>query len=127
MKIGELARQTGVSTDTLRFYEERGLIRSQRAANGYRHYAVEIIELVKYIKLAQHLGFTLAQIGENLPLLWNAPQDSDEHLAQLFKEKIAALDERIAQMQALRNVLAERAGQPCPLRPGTTQERLEPR
>lgn len=115
MKIGELARQTGVSADTLRFYEERGLIRSQRAANGYRHYTVEIIELVKYIKLAQHLGFTLAQIGENLPLLWNTPQNSGEQLARLFQEKIEVLDERIAQMQALRAALVERAGQPCPL------------
>ena len=108
--------------DTLRFYEERGLITAQRTANGYRHYAPEILELVNYIKLAQGLGFTLAQIGENLPLLWNAPQQSDAHLAQLFREKIAALDERIAQMQMLRNALAERAGQSCPLGEGTCRQ-----
>lgn len=121
MKIGEVARHTGVSVDTLRFYEARGLITSQRTANGYRHYAPQIIELVNYIKLAQSLGFTLAQIGENLPLLWCAPQDSGERLAQLFQEKIAVLDERIAQMQMLRAALVERAGQQCPLQGAVDQ------
>ncbi|KAF1072186.1 MAG: Redox-sensitive transcriptional activator SoxR [Pseudomonas citronellolis] len=115
MKIGELARQAGVSVDALRFYEERGLISSRRSANGYRHYAEETLQLVGYIKLAQRLGFSLSEIGENLPLLWNDATASSERLAQLFSEKIALLDERIEQMSQLREVLAERARQVCPL------------
>jgi MerR family copper efflux transcriptional regulator len=70
---------------------------------------------VGYIKLAQQLGFSLAEIGENLPLLWNSEEVSKHLLSQLFTEKIALLDERIGQMQALRNLLAERATQVCPL------------
>ncbi|MEX6662839.1 MerR family transcriptional regulator [Pseudomonas sp. W2-17] len=115
MKIGEVAVRAGVSVDALRFYEEKGLIKPQRSANGYRHYPEETLQLVGYIKLAQQLGFSLKEIGENLPLLWNSEQVSSDVLRGLFAEKIALLDERIAQMQALRSLLAERAGQVCPL------------
>jgi MerR family copper efflux transcriptional regulator len=115
MRIGDVARRTGVSVDALRFYEDKGLIKPQRTANGYRLYPEETLQLVGYIKLAQQLGFSLAQIGENLPLLWNAEEASSALLAELFAQKIAMLDERISQMQALRNVLAERAQQVCPL------------
>lgn len=115
MRIGEVAKHTGVSVDALRFYEERGLIKPQRTANGYRLYPREILQLVGYIKLAQQLGFSLAEIGENVPLLWNDDSASSQRLATLFAEKIALIDTRIAQMQQLRNVLAERAAQVCPL------------
>ena len=115
MRIGEVARRSGVSVDALRFYEDKGLIRPQRSANGYRLYPQETLQLVGYIKLAQQLGFSLAEIGENLPLLWNNDGASSKLLAQLFAEKIALLDERMAGMQALRNTLAERAAQVCPL------------
>lgn len=115
MRIGEVAKRTGVSVDALRFYEEKGLIKSQRSANGYRWYPQQTVDLVGYIKLAQQLGFSLAEMGENLPLLWNDQQASTELLARLFAEKIALLDERIGQMQGLREALAERARQVCPL------------
>jgi MerR family copper efflux transcriptional regulator len=115
MRIGEVAARTGVSVDALRFYEEKKLIKPQRSANGYRHYPEQTLQLVGYIKLAQQLGFSLAEIGENLPLLWNSEAVSSDLLARLFAEKIALLDERVAQLQALRNLLAERAEQVCPL------------
>ncbi len=115
MRIGDVAKRTGVSVDALRFYEERGLIKPQRTANGYRLYPQETLQLLGYIKLAQQLGFSLTEIGENLPLLWSTEGESSDHLAELFAQKIALLDERMAQMQALRNVLAERAQQVCPL------------
>ncbi|WP_268800406.1 MerR family transcriptional regulator [Pseudomonas huanghezhanensis] len=115
MKIGEVAAQMGVSVDALRFYEEKGLIKPHRAANGYRFYSEQTLQLVGYIKLAQQLGFSLREIGENLPLLWNSEGASSDLLAQLFEEKIALLDQRIGQMQSLRTLLAARAVQVCPL------------
>jgi MerR family copper efflux transcriptional regulator len=115
MRIGEVATRAGVSVDALRFYEEKGLIKPQRAANGYRLYPEQTLQLVGYIKLAQQLGFSLAEIGENLPLLWNSEGVSQALLARLFAEKIALLDQRVEQMQTLRNLLAERATQVCPL------------
>jgi MerR family copper efflux transcriptional regulator len=120
MKIGEVAAQAGVSVDALRFYEGKGLLKPHRAANGYRYYSEQALQLVGYIKLAQQLGFSLREIGENLPLLWNSEGASQELLAQLFEEKIALLDERIGQMHTLRNLLAERAMLVCPLVGGQT-------
>jgi MerR family copper efflux transcriptional regulator len=118
IRIGEMAQRTGVSVDALRFYEQKGLIKPQRAANGYRLYPEQTLQLVGYIKLAQQLGFSLGEIAENLPLLWNSEEVSSERLAHLFGEKIALLDKRIAQMQNLRALLAERALQVCPLLAG---------
>jgi MerR family copper efflux transcriptional regulator len=65
--------------------------------------------------LAQQLGFSLKEIGENLPMLWNSEGASADLIAQLFEEKIALLDVRIGQLHTLRNLLAERAAQVCPL------------
>jgi MerR family copper efflux transcriptional regulator len=115
MKIGEVAAHTGLSVDALRFYEEKDLIKPLRTANGYRFYPEQTLQLVEYIKLAQQLGFSLREIGENLPLLWNSGYASNDLLTQLFEEKIALLDERIGQMHTLRNLLAEQAAQVCPL------------
>ena len=115
MKIGQVAKLTGTSPDALRFYEEKGLIDSTRSANGYRCYAPETVQLVGYIKTAQQLGFSLAEIGENLPMLWSSTQEPQALLVQIFTQKLQILDQRIAQMQQLRSALAERAKQVCPL------------
>ncbi|NEX62177.1 MerR family transcriptional regulator [Noviherbaspirillum galbum] len=114
MRIGTVARAAGVSCDTLRFYEKQGLIRSTRADNGYRHYAPETTQLVAYIRTAQKLGFTLAEIGANMPAVWNAP-DPDAAVARLLEEKLGVIDKRIAELQDLRKELLERVRQQCPL------------
>ena len=115
MKIGQVARLTGTSPDALRFYEEKGLIGSTRSANGYRCYAPETVQLVSYIKMAQQLGFSLAEIGENLPMLWSSTEEPEHLLAEIFTQKLQIIDQRIKQMQQLRSALAERAKQVCPL------------
>ena len=69
MQIGELATATGLSRDTLRFYEKRGLLLSRRLANGYRDYPPEAVQWLCYLRAAQALGFTLAEIETGLPLL----------------------------------------------------------
>jgi DNA-binding transcriptional MerR regulator len=114
MRIGQLAAITGVSRDTLRFYEERGLIRSTRRANGYRDYPAEIASLVGYIRTAQKLGFSLAEIGEHLPALWSA-REPDAAVAGLLREKIMAVETRIAELSTLRDELAARLELVCPL------------
>lgn len=117
MKIGQIAGLTGTSPDALRFYEEKGLIGSTRSANGYRCYAPETVQLVGYIKMAQQLGFSLAEIGENLPMLWTSTETPVQVLAEIFTQKLQAIDQRIEQLQHLRSALAERAKQVCPLMP----------
>ncbi|BBN52611.1 hypothetical protein TRE132_07360 [Pseudomonas chlororaphis subsp. aurantiaca] len=66
MRIGERAQACAVSRDTLRFYEQRGLIAAQRTANGYRDYPSDMVQLVLYIKTAQRLGFSLGAIGSGV-------------------------------------------------------------
>ena len=114
MRIGNLAEASGLSRDTLRFYEERGLIRSERSSNGYRLYRDETLQLLGYIRTAQKLGFSLNEIGASLPALWDAPEP-DQAIAALLRDKVAIIDQKIAELVQLKQDLLERAGAACPL------------
>ena len=115
MQIGSLAAASGLSREALRFYERQGLIRARRLDNGYRDYPPEVVTLVQYIRTAQQLGFTLAEIGDRLPAIWDAAEPGPA-LAQVLAAKLQEIDERIAALQALRQTLAERVASECPLR-----------
>ncbi len=114
MKIGELASKCEISTDTVRFYEKEGLIRSQRLANGYRDYTEEMLFIVQFVRAAQGLGFTLAEIRKDIPALLDGelPQS---HVAEILEGKIAAIDQRIEGLLELRNRLEEQLGKACPI------------
>lgn len=114
MLIGELATASGLSREALRFYEQQGLIRARRLDNGYRDYPPEVVTLVQYIRTAQQLGFTLAEIGDRLPAIWDAAEPGPA-LAQVLAAKLQEIDERISALQALRQTLAERVTTDCPL------------
>lgn len=116
MRIGELAQACAVSHDTLRFYEQRGLIAAQRRANGYRDYPPDMVQLVLYIKTAQRLGFTLGEISESVAALWNAP-NPDNAVAQLLRDKLQLIETRMRELDTLRQELQLRLGQACPLNP----------
>ncbi|WP_313147032.1 MerR family transcriptional regulator [Stenotrophomonas sp.] len=116
MQIGELAQACGLSREALRFYEKQGLIGARRLANGYRDYPDETAMLVHYIRTAQQLGFTLAEIGQRLPRLWEQA-DAGPLLAAALQEKLADIDARIAALGALRQDLATRLASACPLQP----------
>ena len=119
MRIGDMAQATGLSRDTLRFYEKRGLLRARRGANGYRDYPPEAVDWLRYLRTAQQLGFTLAEIEADMPLL--AAPDAPETAALLraaLANKLADIDARIAGLSQLRAELARRLGTPmrdCPL------------
>lgn len=115
MRIGQLSEATGVSRDTLRFYEQQGLIRSRRQDNGYRDFPDEVVGLVQYIRTAQALGFTLAEIGHRLPAIWSSTAPS-EAITQVLAEKLEEVDARIEALRQLRNQLAQRVALDCPLR-----------
>ncbi|MET7642547.1 MerR family transcriptional regulator [Streptomyces sp. NPDC005426] len=117
MRIGELAAQTGMTRDTLRFYEKIGLIEGQRLTNGYRDFGPETVAWLHYVRTAQTLGFSLAEIARTGERLSGAP-DVAEALSALFEEKIQLVDARMAQLATLRADLAERVGTGCPLRAG---------
>ncbi|MQA19525.1 MerR family transcriptional regulator [Rugamonas rivuli] len=117
MQIGEIASATGLSRDTLRFYEKRGLLRARRSANGYRDYPPEAVDWLRYIRLAQTLGFTLGEIEADLPLLAE-PESSAPQLRAALERKLEDIDKRIEGLHTLRGELARRLGtdmQTCPL------------
>ena len=120
MQIGELAEATGLSRDALRFYETRGLLSARRLGNGYRDYPVEAVEWLCYLRSAQSLGFTLAEIEAGMPLL-SDPSSSGAELRAALQAKLADIDARIAGLAELRAALARRLQDPldaCPLQAG---------
>lgn len=115
MRIGDIAQATGISRDTLRFYEKRGLLQARRSSNGYRDYPPEAVQWLTYIRTAQSLGFTLAEIEADLPLLAD-PGASPDALRAALQAKLAEIDRRLDGLAALRADLAARLGDTCPLR-----------
>lgn len=122
MRIGQLATATGLSRDALRFYEKRGLLVARRSGNGYREYAPEAAQWLRYIRTAQSLGFTLAEIEADLPLVSGQP-DAAPALREALRRKLDDIDRRVQGLVQLREELARRLDQTmadCPLRPAAT-------
>jgi MerR family transcriptional regulator, copper efflux regulator len=107
LRIGDVASATGVSADTLRFYERRGLVRpAGRRASGYREYTEETVRLVRFIRQAQSLGFTLAEVEELVRLrerAWAGAAPS--RLRAAAAEKLQEIDRRVRELRALRGAL----------------------
>ena len=113
LTIGEVAARSGVRTSALRYYEERGLITSERTTGGQRRYARETLRRVAVIRAAQVLGLTLDEIRAALNELPRArtPDERDwERLSQTWR---GTLDSRIAELEALRDRLAGCIGCGC--------------
>ena len=66
--IGELARDASIHVETLRYYEQRGLLKQRRRAGGWRCYDEEALRVLRFVKRAQHLGFSLDEVHELLSL-----------------------------------------------------------
>ena len=122
MQIGTLSTLTGLSRDSLRFYEKRGLLQARRSDNGYRDYPEEAVQWLGYVRTAQQLGFTLAEIAADMPLLAQG-EEAGPSLRAALKSKLADIDERIVALHRLRTEQANRLattpeiGASCPLRP----------
>ncbi len=105
LRIGEVASRAGVSIDTLRYYEKRLLLgRARRSSGGFRLFAHEAVERVLFIKQAQELGFSLAEIGE---LLATGGAEECRKVRDLLQRKLTELDGRLKAMKSFRRVLAK--------------------
>lgn len=103
--IGALAKQAGLNTTTIRYYEAIGLLpRTQRGENRYRLYSKETVELLQFIAKAKRLGFTLSEIKEIVEIrqMGHAPCI---HVKALLESKIADVDQKIAGLLTLRKRL----------------------
>lgn len=105
MTIGELAARAGVAAPTVRYYEERGLLRPpRRSASGYRLYEDAAAGRLIFIRHAQTLGFTLDEIGEFLALRVTDPA-SCVPVAAIARDKIQGIRRRVAELQEVEHVL----------------------
>ncbi|RMH40478.1 MAG: MerR family transcriptional regulator [Deltaproteobacteria bacterium] len=107
LTTGQVARAAGVHVETLRFYERRGLLpKPPRRRSGYRQYPPDAVRIVRFIKRAQRLGFTLDEIAELLAL-----RDDDRRACSEVRgaaeHKIAEIDDKIRALRAMRRALAE--------------------
>ena len=104
LTIGKLARRTGISTDTVRFYERKGLLPApRRTASGYRVYAPDHADRLRFILRAKGLGFSLADISMLLKL--NAGRGG-RAAVELAQRRLVDLDRKIREMTAIREALS---------------------
>lgn len=105
MKRGEVARRSGVNSETVRYYEQRGLIpKPPRTASGYREYTEDYVERIRFIKRAQELGFTLEEIKELLALRLDPNTDRGE-VRQHAEAKLVDIEEKILDSERMKHAL----------------------
>ncbi|MBB5206345.1 DNA-binding transcriptional MerR regulator [Inhella inkyongensis] len=110
MRIGELATHSGLSREALRFYERIGLLRARRLPNGYRDYPPQSLALLRLVRQAQGLGFSLAEVRQALQ-----EGGSAEDVGAWLQAKLGETEARLADLQGLRQQLLELTQNPCPL------------
>lgn len=106
MKIGQVAKQAGVNIDTIRYYERRGLLDEPERlpSSGYREYPPDTVQLLRFIKRAQDLGFTLNEIEELLRLRESKPRNRAK-IRTLAAATLRGIDEKISRLQSMRAAL----------------------
>ena len=116
MRIGQLAKAAGVSVQTIRFYERRGLLRPpQRTASGYRIYVATDLESLRFIKWCQPMGFTLRELSELLQLhaavanrdaAARMPRTKEmASIVRIGEQKLASIEEKTRLLQKMRRQL----------------------
>lgn len=103
-RIGELAKATKVSTDTLRHYERKGVLHSRRAGNGYRKYPEDAIERVRMIRQALAVGFTLDELNAIFKVFDQGGAPCHQ-VRSLAASKLARLESHLKEVIALRDNL----------------------
>ncbi len=113
LTIGEASRRSGVASSALRFYEERGLIESERAGSGHRRYPRPVLRRVAFIVFAQRVGLSLEEIGAELAKLPEGRVPARRDWSRLSRKWTARIDERIAELERLKAGLTECIGCGC--------------
>ena len=107
MKTGELARQASVNVETLRFYERKGLLpKPPRRNSGYREYPPESVQRLRFIKRAQELGFSLAEIKELLTLRVMRGTTCGQ-VRERAQEKVVDVQQKISDLRTIEAALAK--------------------
>ncbi len=113
LTIAEVSRRSGVASSALRFYEQRGLITSQRAGSGHRRYPRAVLRRIAFIVFAQRVGLTLDEIGNELAKLPPDRAPNRRDWSRLSSQWTARIDQRIAELARLKSGLTECIGCGC--------------
>jgi Hg(II)-responsive transcriptional regulator len=106
MRIGTAAVQAGVNVQTLRYYERRGLLpKPPRRVSGYREFADDAVRMVRFIKRAQDLGFTLDEVEELLRLRNDKRRDRGR-IRAVAERRVRQIEGKIAELQAMKKALS---------------------
>ena len=113
LTIGEIAKRSGIAASALRFYEEKGLITSERAGSGHRRFPRSVLRRIAFIVYAQRIGLTLDEIGHELgsqPPHQAPDRQNWSRMAQAWTRRI---DERIQELERLKKGLTQCIGCGC--------------
>lgn len=107
MNIGQVARLSGLSNKTIRYYESIALIPpATRQANGYRDYNHEALSVLRFLRQARQFGFSLEECRE-LVALYRDPQRRSAQVHALVEDKLAEVDQRIKELRSMKKLLVE--------------------
>jgi len=104
MNIGTAAAKSGLPAKTIRYYEEVGLVKATRSANGYREYAEADVHKLRFLKRARNLGFSVEECRQLLSLYEDKTRESAEVKA-IAQTKLDELETRLRELTELRNTL----------------------
>ena len=113
LTIGEIARRAGVATSALRFYEEQGLIHSERNESGHRRYHADVLRRVSFIRTAQLVGLSLGEIREALSSLPDGRTPNARDWERLARSWQPVLEQRIKLLTRMRDQLDSCIGCGC--------------
>jgi len=119
VRIGELAKASGTTTKTLRYYEDAGLLPApERTAGGYRDYTPDVLPRLDFIRRGRATGLTLAQIREVLDVR-DAGRAPCQHVQRLLTTHLTDLDRQITELHGLRDTVAQLRDAAATLQPAT--------
>jgi MerR family Zn(II)-responsive transcriptional regulator of zntA len=107
-RIGEVAGETGVTVETLRFYEKEGLLPpALRSPRGARRYTTDVLARVRFIRQAQAVGLTLRDIAVLVKSRQDTSKTACRRTRAILAQRLAEIDDRVSEMQAFRDMLRE--------------------
>ncbi|MEU1847127.1 MerR family transcriptional regulator [Micromonospora sediminicola] len=113
LRSGQLAAAVGVNVQTLRYYERRGLLAApRRSPGGHRLYPAEAVTLLRVVKAAQRLGFTLAEVTDLIRAARRTPR-ADSGLRARARDKLAEAEQRLADLTVVRDTLRAAVAAGC--------------
>lgn len=113
MSIGVLSRRAGVTVEAIRYYEQVGVLApAERKSSGYRLFGVETLQILQFIKQAQHLGFSLSQIKQILDFKMH-PRASCKDLHQFLDEHLDEISLKIQELQKMKKTVEEIKSKRC--------------